>query len=251
MNCKKVWTLDQFEIYYQPQYNLKTKQLVAIEAVQCWRHPNRGLLNSDEFLVLAENSGLLVPIFQKGLYKVAQQAVAWHHSGIFFGRIVISLPLLQLEKNDFIADLQTVLLETNCANKWLEFAIDETIFINVSSVVRENLLNIKKMNISLIVDNYAADRPVLHLIEKLGIEKIKLSEYYNKEIPTSYINTAVISALGLLGKSLGVDIVGNLHSDDSEVENCGNISNNSGALAQCKAMKASEATFYLHCNKHK
>jgi len=85
----------------------------------------------------------------------------------------------------------------------------------------------------------------------LGIEKIKLSEYYNKGTPTSYINTAVISALGLLGKSLGVDIVGNLQSDDSEKENCGNISNDSAALPQCKAMKASEATFYLHCNKHK
>ena len=242
--------LDQFEIYYQPQYCLKTKQLIAIEALPRWQHPNRGLLTSDEFLVLAENSGLLVPIFQKGLYEVARQAVAWHHSGILFGRIVISLPLLQLEKSDFIADLQTVLLETKCANKWLEFAIDETIFINVSSIVRENLLNIKKMNISLIVDNYAADRPVLHLIEKLGIEKIKLSEHYNKETPTSYINTAVISALSLLGKSLGVDIVGNLQREDSEVESCSNV-NNSSVLAQNKAMKASEATFYLRCNKRK
>jgi diguanylate cyclase (GGDEF)-like protein/PAS domain S-box-containing protein len=243
--------LDQFELYFQPQFNIRKKQIVAVESLLRWNHPQRGLLDSDNFLSLAENTGLLLPISMHAVRKVALQAVSWERSGIHFGRISINISQVELESPTLIGELQRILLDTQCVSKWLEFAIDETVFICSSPIVYENLINIGKLGIAMMIDNYAADRPALYLINKLGIEKFKLSKhYFEGASSTHHASTAVMNALSILGKSLGIDIVNeSIGEFDSEMlEGC---TTECAHQNRAKAMKASEATFYLRCNKRK
>jgi diguanylate cyclase (GGDEF)-like protein/PAS domain S-box-containing protein len=240
---------DQFELYYQPQYDLNKLQPVAVEAVLCWNHPQRGTLYPDSFLSLAENNGLLVDIGLQMLRKAAMQAVTWQNSGINFGRIAIKLSLAQLSKSNFIAELQTILLETKCSRRWLEFEIDEVVFETVCPTVRGNLLNIKKLGIALTINNFGEERAVYQLLEQLGIEKLKMAKLYIEETYSHSVSNAIREAMLALTRSLGIDVVAD--SLGSMRKEAYSTSDAAKGWLQNKAMKASEATFYLRCHKRK
>ena len=249
---KQALQQDQFELYYQPQYDLNTRQIVAMESLLYWNHPQQGLREPESFLSLAENSGLLVPIGLKMIRKAALQAVSWQQSKVNFGRIALNLLEEQLSKISLIADLQTILLETKCASQWLEFEIDEAIFASDRGQVLENLLNIHKLGIALTISNYADDRPALYLINQLGLNKLKLAKHYMKGNSAHFVGPAVANALATLGRSFGLDVVGESpeNSSDESLSSSDNIYLGADRKHN-KVMKASEATFYLRCNKRK
>lgn len=239
--------LEQFELYYQPQYDLNKRQVVAVEAVPRWNHPQRGLLHPENFLSLAENNGLLAAIGLQMLRKAAMQAVIWANSAINFGRIAINLSQAQLFQINFVADLQTILLETKCSSQWLEFTVDERTFESLSPIIRENLLHISKMGFALTIDNFAEQRVVFQLIEQLKIEKLKLSKHLKVGEHASLVNSGIQEAMLALTRSLGIDLVADSLGDMAE-QSDPPASERGG---QNKAMKAAEATFYLRCNKRK
>ena len=241
---------DQFELYYQPQYDLNKLQPVAVEAVLCWNHPQRGILYPESFLSLAENNGLLVDIGLQMLRKAAMQALTWRNSGINFGRIAIKLSPVQLSKNNFIAELQTILLETKCSSRWLEFEIDEVVFETLCPTVRGNLLNIKKLGIALTINNFAEERAVFQLLEQLGIEKLKMSKHYTEGSYSHFVGNGIREAVLSLTRSLGIDIVADSLGDMGEESHTNQFDAPRGWL-QNQAMKASEATFYLRCHRRK
>ena len=249
---KQALQLEQFELYYQPQYDLNKQQPVAVEAVLRWNHPQRGILSPESFLSLAENNGLLVDIGLQMLRKAAMQAVIWQNSAINFGRIAINLSQAQLSKNAFIADLQTILLETKCSSQWLEFGIDETVFETVCPTIHENLLNLKRLGIALTVNNFAEERAVLQLLEQLGIEKLKIPKNHIGGSSSRLVNDGLQSALFVLARSLGIDVVGDslVNMTEESYSNSKKFDAGGGWL-ESKAMKASEATFYLRCHKRK
>ena len=249
---KQALLLDQFELYYLPQYDLNKRQIVAVEGILYWNHPRKGRLHPENFLFLAEKSGLSIQIGLQTLRKAAKQAVTWQQSGINFGRIAINLSETQLSQSSFIADLQSILLTTNCSSQWLEFEIDEAIFRSDSPVVYENLMNIAKIGGALTVANFAEDRPILYLIEQLRIEKFKLSKSYINMRSRNPIGAAMKDAVFALTRSLGVDVVAESLGDVSETPFAGSKPFNAQrGWFSTTAMKASETTFYLRCNKRK
>jgi diguanylate cyclase (GGDEF)-like protein/PAS domain S-box-containing protein len=245
---KQALLLDQFELYYQPQYNLHKKQIIAMESLLYWNHPEQGAIMSDCFSILAEKSGLSIRLCLIMIRKAALQAVTWQQSAIQFGRITIKLSLVQLSQASFIADLQLILKETQCASQWLEFAMDEDVFKTNSTTVHDNMLNISKLGIALTLDNFAAEFPLLYLFEQLRIEKLKLAKHY---IQGEFIADAVIKSVTVLAQGLGLELVGDTlqsvpHSSFPMTDDCANQ-----AKYPVNPMKATEATFYLRCNKSK
>ncbi|MFT6924836.1 MAG: diguanylate cyclase (GGDEF)-like protein/PAS domain S-box-containing protein [Psychromonas sp.] len=249
---KQALAQDQFELYYQPQYDLSKRQIVALEALLCWNHPQRGALHSDSFISLAEHYGLAVPIGLMMIRKAALQAVIWQKAAINFERIAINLTDVQLSQVSLIGDLQTILLETKCSREWLEFEIDEVIFKSDNPTVYENLINLSKMGIALTVDKFAADRPLFRLFEQLTIDKFKISPHFTKEGYVDFVSHALQDGLLVLSRSLGVTVVSDTLAGNTDDEPT--ISNKFEPVGQqlhSKAMNASEITFYLRCHKRK
>ncbi len=244
--------LDQFELYYQPQYDLNKRQVVALESLLRWNHPKHGVLLPERFLMLAEERGMLVPIGLKMIRTAADQAVIWQKQNINFGRITINLSRIQLEQISFISDLQVILKESKCTSRCLEFEINEKIFNSDNYVVHENLINISKLGFALTVDNFGADISLIPLIEKLQIEKLKISKDYTKTMPGGIVAEAMIKSIMTLSHCLGIDLVSEGLDDVQQA--CFSseplIDTVQGNL-QVKPMKANEATFYLRCNKRK
>jgi diguanylate cyclase (GGDEF)-like protein/PAS domain S-box-containing protein len=243
---------DQFELYYQPQYDLNKKLIVAMESLLRWNHPTYGVLLPERFLSLAEESGLLIPIGFKMLNMIALQAVKWNNANILFGRIAVNLSTIQLEQISFIADIQTILKEAGCSAKDIEFEVNESIFESNNYTIHENLFNIHKLGIAITVDGFGADIPIFHFIEPLGIEKFKIAENYIQGVPGRLVGEAMIKSVMVLARELGIDVV------SSGIENAAQedylrdqqIFSGQGEF-QAKPMKVSEATFYLRCHKKK
>ncbi|HEY7866896.1 MAG TPA: diguanylate cyclase, partial [Psychromonas sp.] len=249
---KQALAQDQFELYYQPQYDLSKRQIVALEALLCWNHPQRGALHSDSFISLAEHCGLAVPIGLIMIRKAALQAVIWQKAAINFGRIAINLTDVQLSQFSFIGDLQTILLETKCSREWLEFEIDDVIFNSDNPSVYENLINLSKMGIALTVDKFGADLPLFRLFEQLTIDKFKISPHFTEEGDVDFVNRALQDGLLVLSRSLGVTVVSDSLANNTDDEPA--ISNKFEPAGQgwhSKAKKAAEITFYLRCHKRK
>ncbi len=249
---KQALAEEQFELYYQPQYDLNKRQVIAVEAVLCWNHPQRGPLHSDNFTSIAEHSGLAVSIGLMMIRKAALQAVTWQKAEINFGRIAISLTEVQLSQLSLIADLQTILLETKCLRECLEFAVEEMTLKNYNPVIYENLVNLSKMGIALTIDKFGEERPLFRLFEHLTIDKFKLSQHVSEGVYVDFVNRAIQDGVFLMARSLGLTVV-----SDSLGNNTGGVPavadkfSPVGQDLQSKAMKASEVTFYLRCNKRK
>ncbi|TEW52066.1 sensor domain-containing protein [Psychromonas algicola] len=235
---------DQFEVYYQPQYDLSKHQIVAVECLMRWHHPQQGVLLPNRFLILAEQSGLLIELGMQMFEKAAKQAASWHKSGINFGRIAFNLSKLELSQISLIGAIQKVLLNTNSQASWFEFAIEEHLFSSEVSTVQDNLLNLSRLGVSLTVDGFGADRSVLYSIGRLNIEKFKISKHFIQGVPGYLAGEAMIKSVFVLANSLGIDVVGEGMQEAS-------LLGGDESLPLNEPMKASEATFYLRCHKRK
>lgn len=242
---------DQFELYYQPQYDLNKKLIVGMESLLRWNHPKHGILLPDRFLSLAEESGLLIPIGLKMLEKAALQTVNWKKSNILFGRIAINFSVIQLEQISLIADIQTILKETGCHAKDIEFEVSEATFECHNYTVHENLSNIHKLGISLTISGFGADIPVFHFIEPLGIEKFKVAEGYIQHVPGRLVGQAMMKSVMLLASELGIDVVGEVVENEEQQTFLQLHQIPAGKAHHPQPMKASEASFYLRCHKKK
>jgi diguanylate cyclase (GGDEF)-like protein/PAS domain S-box-containing protein len=243
---------DQFEVYYQPQYDLNKRQVVAVESVLRWMHPEQGMILPENFLMLAEQSGLLITLGMKMFKKSAEQAVKWHNSGIHFGRIAINLSKLELTQSSLIGFVQKVLLDSGSKASWFEFEVDESLFSNDLYPIQDNLINLSRLGFSLTVSGFGAERSVLYCIDKLNIDKFKISKHLIQGVPGFLAGEAMLKSVFVLAQSLGIDVV----SETIDSAPSG-YSHPSQSLSMHKnknikeAMTATETTFYLKCYKRK
>jgi diguanylate cyclase (GGDEF)-like protein/PAS domain S-box-containing protein len=240
---------DQFDVYYQPQYDLSKNQIVAVECLMRWNHPQQGLLLPNRFLMIAEQSGLMIELGMIVFEKAAIQAAQWHKAGINFGRIALNLSKLELSQISLIGAIQKILLNTGCEASWFEFTIEEHLFSSDIYTVQDNLLHLSRLGISLTVDGFGADRSVLYSIGKLNIDKFKISKHFIQGVPGYLAGDAMIKSVFFLAKTLGIDVVGEEMQQDVTL-NKGNH-HSVGGYPSNEAMKASETTFYLRCHKRK
>lgn len=236
---------DQFELYYQPQFDLNKKLIIGMESLLRWKHPEHGLIFPDRFLSLAEETGLIIPLGLQWLEKVALQTQRWKRDNIHFGRIALALSVKQLEQISLISDIQTIIKNSGCSTRDIEFEVQEACFDVNNSTVQENLFNIRKLGIALTISGFGADIPVFHFIEPLGIDKFKIAEDYTQHVSGNVVAPAMIKSVLVLARELGVDVVGEVM--DVVDPDC----QNSADYNSVKAMRASEATFYLRCHKKK
>jgi len=205
------------------------------------------------FLSLAEESGLLVPIGLKMIRKAALQAVAWEKKSIKFSRIAINLSKIQLSQISFIADILTILKETNCQSQWLEFEVevDETMFSSDSTVIYDNLSNLGKLGFSLTIEGLGIDRCILDSIDDLPIAKLKIPQYFIQKVPGHRADEGIIKSMFVLAYHLGIEVVG-VGIENTQQEaflNLHHINLGQGNF-RSKAMTVAETTFYLRCNKN-
>jgi diguanylate cyclase (GGDEF)-like protein/PAS domain S-box-containing protein len=178
---RKALELNQFTLYYQPQVKIGTGEIVGIEALIRWQHPEHGFIPPSEFIPLAEETGLIVPIGKWILRKACEQIKAWQDEGLPQIPIAVNVSVRQFQDDHLIDYISGILEEVGLGAKYLELEITESIMQNIE---RSTLIlnQLKEIGVLLSVDDFGTGYSSLSYLKHLPIDKIKIDKSFVDDI---------------------------------------------------------------------
>jgi diguanylate cyclase (GGDEF)-like protein/PAS domain S-box-containing protein len=198
---------EEFIIYYQPQINVPTNALVGVEALVRWEHPTMGLLMPDEFIPLAEESGMIVEIDQWIMSTAMKQFSQWYKEGLNPGVLGLNLSVKQLDRTDFIQKVETCIKRNDFNAKWLELEITEGQMMKRPEEVITKLNQINTLGIGISIDDFGTGYSSLSLLKRLPINRLKIDRSFVKDIPEDEEDVAIVKAIIALAGSLKLDLI--------------------------------------------
>jgi diguanylate cyclase (GGDEF)-like protein/PAS domain S-box-containing protein len=178
---RKALEQNQLVLYYQPQVELTTGNIVGIEALLRWQHPKLGLISPSTFIPLAEETGLIVPIGEWVLKTACKQNKAWHDAGVQRVPIAVNISVRQLKEDRFVDYVAKVLDQAGLNPKYLELEITESIMQNIDeSMIILNQL--KEYGVNLSIDDFGTGYSSLSYLRHLPIDKIKIDKSFVDDI---------------------------------------------------------------------
>jgi diguanylate cyclase (GGDEF)-like protein/PAS domain S-box-containing protein len=196
----------QFYLEYQPKMNMSTKELIGMEALVRWKHPDLGIIPPGKFIPLAEETGLIVPLGEWILRESCRQSSAWQDQGYPPLHLSVNVSVRQLEDIYFVDKVKTILHETGLDPKWLEFEITESVFASVKSTV-SILKEIRNLGIHISVDDFGTGYSSLSYIKDLPIDTLKVDQSFVKDIHTNIESKEIAKAIINLAKSIGLNVI--------------------------------------------
>ncbi|MYM98552.1 EAL domain-containing protein [Duganella vulcania] len=217
----------QFEVYYQPKVNLSSGRLSGVEALVRWNHPERGIVQPDTFIPLAEKTGLIGPIGAWVLRSACLQARRWHELGFDDLSVAVNLSAHQFEQQDVAALVTQILAETGLAARHLQLELTESMLMSDSDSMLAALRAIKAVGVTLALDDFGTGYSSLAYLKRFPIDVIKIDRSFVHNITTDPSDASLTRAIVLMAKSLkmrtvaeGVETPGQLgflgaiHCDD-------------------------------------
>ena len=202
LELREALTKDEFDLWYQPWFNLRTKRIVGCEALIRWHHPQRGLLGPAEFLSIAEETGLIGPLGNWVLRRGCQDAAGWPPDV----KLAINLSAAQFIGDKLYGTVINALAESGLAAKRLELEITETLIIDDFEGTREALSQLRSEGISIALDDFGTGYSSLTHLRQLLFDRIKIDKSFVAELTAGAESAAIVSAVIALGNSLGVGV---------------------------------------------
>jgi EAL domain-containing protein (putative c-di-GMP-specific phosphodiesterase class I) len=193
---------DEFELWYQPWFNISSGRIIGCEALVRWRHPQRGLLGPAEFLSIAEETGLIGRLGNWVLRRGCQDAASWPQ-GV---RLAINLSAAQFIGGILCGSVLNALAESGLEANRLELEITETLIIDDFEGTREALSQLRHNGISVALDDFGTGYSSLTHLRQLLFDRIKIDRSFVAEVTTRGECAAIVSAVIALGESLGVSV---------------------------------------------
>ena len=167
---------NDFCLDYQPQINLQTGNLTAVEALIRWEHPQRGLLSPGHFIAFAEESDLICEIGNWVLWTACQQLAQWQEQGLNEIRVAVNISARQFQQADFVDNIKQALAETNIPGSALEIEITETTAVQNIDLTHWNLKQLQNMGVSVALDDFGMGYSSLNAIKKFPMNTLKIDQ---------------------------------------------------------------------------
>jgi diguanylate cyclase (GGDEF)-like protein len=205
-----LWTAlaeDQLEVHYQPVVALPAGEVTSYEALVRWRHPVRGLVSPAEFVPLAEETGLIVPIGAWVLAEAARQAVAWsERSGRPVG-MAVNLSPRQLAEDDVVATVAGVLAATGLLPRQLTLEVTESVLVQDVEQVVHRLMGLRALGVRIAIDDFGTGYSSLSYLRRLPADIIKIDRSFVTDLAGDGAAHALVSSIVELARSLDLDVV--------------------------------------------
>lgn len=197
---------DQFVVHYHPIYRLPDLEIVGVESLARWEHPERGLLPPAEFIPAAEDSGLIVPLGHRVLEKALRQAVAWREAGQIPStgfRISVNLSARQYQQEGLVEDIVAAAEEVGFPLEMLTLEITETILLTG----RGKLQRLRDRGVRVAIDDFGTGYSSLHYLRRLEADSLKLDRSFVADLTGSKRSSAIVEAVLTVADRLGLDVV--------------------------------------------
>ncbi|MCW9053726.1 MAG: EAL domain-containing protein [Motiliproteus sp.] len=198
---------NELQIHFQPQLYLKSGTLAGAEALVRWQHPSEGLIPPDEFIPLAEETGLILELGEQVLRKACRQAQEWRQQGLNIGTLAVNLSGKQLHWEGLIGSVEQILNETGWPANQLELEVTEGYVMDEAKRSLHTLNQLRAMEVSLSIDDFGTGYSSLAYLNKLPVTKLKIDRSFVRDISHDLDDRAIITAIIALGDTLGLDVI--------------------------------------------
>jgi diguanylate cyclase (GGDEF)-like protein/PAS domain S-box-containing protein len=189
-------------LHYQPKVNLATGAVTGVEALVRWQHPQRGLLFPDQFLTIAEDSGMIVAIGGWVLHEACRQTREWLGAGLAAVPIAVNISSLEFRSQHFLESVQEALKDACLEPRYLELELTESVLMRDTVSATEVLGKLKAMGVRLTVDDFGTGYSSLSYLTRFPIEALKLDRSFIRNIIVSSDDAIVASSVISMGNSL-------------------------------------------------
>ncbi len=207
VELKRALAKKEFLLYYQPQMDLRTKQIIGMEALLRWHHPYQGLIAPNDFIPQAEENGMILPIGEWVLRTASKQAKYWEKQGFPTPRMSINLSARQIHQGNLPALLHDILKRSHLDPGNLTLELTETFLIHETEETLQTLHELKAMGIHLYIDDFGAGYASLRYLKSFPIDGIKLDKSLIQELPHSTNDAAIVEAVISMGKAMGLTVI--------------------------------------------
>jgi diguanylate cyclase (GGDEF)-like protein len=197
----------QFLLHYQPKLDVKTGRLTGMEALVRWLHPKRGLVSPTEFIPLAEETGLIVPLGQWVLREACLQNKAWQERGLPMTRVAVNISGVQFQDKNLVGSIERVLAETGLKPRFLELEITESVIMQNASEAIVMLERLGQMGVDISIDDFGTGYSSLSYLKRFSINKLKIDQSFISNISSDKDDAAIVQAIIALAHSLRLRVV--------------------------------------------
>lgn len=224
---------NQLRVYYQPQVDIQTNQIVGAEALVRWFHPSLGMISPVEFIPLAEETGLILPIGQWVLEQACAQAKIWHHQGMSV-RVAVNVSFLQFAKSDYVQLVRQVLETEQLPPNLLELELTESIMVLSKEQLRRTFESLKGMGVQLAMDDFGTGFSSLSYLDAFPLDRLKIDQSFIRSMDDEAegASLGVVKAVIELANAFGLSAI----AEGVETEN---------QLAQLQKLGCEEFQGYL------
>lgn len=206
-SLRKALERQEFLIHYQPQVDIKTGQIVGIEALVRWQHPDLGLVYPAEFIPLAEETGLIVPLGEWVLRTACAQNKAWQKAGLPPVSVAVNLSARQFQHQNLVETVARVLRETELDPPYLELEITEGIAMQNADFTIVILRGLKEMGVQIAVDDFGIGYSSLSYLKKFPLNTLKIDRSFVHDLTSDANDAAIAHAIIVLAHTLKLNVV--------------------------------------------
>lgn len=197
----------RFELHYQPQFDLNNRHLIGFEALLRLRHPQLGMLSPGDFIPVAEDTGLIVPIGRWVLQSACEQMLRWQQHFQQPLKLAVNVSLLQFQREDFVQDTQQILKATGLPSDQLEIELTESVLMHQPDQVKACLAELKQAGIQLAIDDFGTGYSSLATLSQLPFDTLKIDQAFVRSLGHQDGSRAIPRAIIEMGHSLKMSIL--------------------------------------------
>ncbi len=206
-SLRKALEREELRVFYQPQVDMVSNQVVGLEALIRWQHPEMGLISPGQFIGIAEETGLIGPIGQWMMRESCRQVRAWHVKGLPKVRVSVNISPRQLNQLDLVTLIGQTLKETGLDARYLELELTESLLLQDKQSTVKTLQALKALGIRLAIDDFGTGYSSLGYLKRFPIDTLKIDQTFVRDLTSSADARAIVKAIVGMAQALKLKVI--------------------------------------------
>jgi diguanylate cyclase (GGDEF)-like protein/PAS domain S-box-containing protein len=206
-NLRHALDEDQLLLHFQPKVRLSDNRVVGLEALLRWRHPTLGLVSPADFIPVAEETGLIVPIGYWIMRTVCESVNAWHAAGYPTIPVAVNLSAAQFKQRDLCQKIRSIIETENFDPAWLELELTESLLMDGVDKSVSMLQDLKEIGLELTIDDFGTGYSSLSYLKQFPISTLKIDQSFIRDVNNDANDAAIVGAVIAMAHSLGLKVV--------------------------------------------